>query len=54
MSMRLPENEQGVDSESDHSQGDSDHTTRPQAETANAANWRISGASRSRTVATSD
>jgi C1A family cysteine protease len=36
--------QQGVDSESDYSQGDYDYTDTPtQAETTNAANWRISG-----------
>jgi C1A family cysteine protease len=36
--------QQGVDSDSDYSQGDYDYTDTPtQSETANAANWRISG-----------
>ena len=36
--------QQGVDSESDYTQGDSDYTDTPtQGETSNAANWRISG-----------
>lgn len=36
--------QQGVDSESDYTQGDSDYTDTPtQSETDNAAQWRISG-----------
>ena len=36
--------QQGVDSESDYTQGDNDYTDTPtDAETANAANWKISG-----------
>ncbi|MBY8884169.1 C1 family peptidase [Streptomyces sp. PTM05] len=35
---------QGVDADSDYSQGDYDYTTQPtQAETDNAANWKLSG-----------